>query len=169
MSFRVRACHAWGAIKSSWLGIIIAVAIGLVFVLLLQCWPSVNSNTVSFLVGIIASIIASIIYNISSKYGKSCSAYMWILDQTEVLATYIEKINTSSDVNSCRYKIWCDIVTIRDRARELTYTADFDVLSSAFSNAIAFVYRQDVSFGDAVKVLREAQNTVTAKSRSNEL
>lgn len=94
---------------------------------------------------------------------------MWILDQTEMLATYIEKTNTSSDVDSCRYKIWCDIVIIRDRARELAYTADFDVLSSAFSNAITFVYQNDVSFGDAVKVLREAQNIVTAKSRSNEL
>ena len=161
MSTDQKQRHIIGAINYSWCGLII---VGALFIGCLLCLACFNNSVVSFLVGIMASVIASIIYNIANKYYKSCSAYMWILDQTEILITYIENAQ-KNDLNpvSYRFTLWRMIVDIRAKSRELTYEEDFNILSMGFSSIISSMYTNKPSITEALQELISAQTQVTSK------
>lgn len=164
MSINMKRHHFWGAIKRSWLGLTIAAI--LFVVCLLLCFVCSNSsNAISFLVGIMASVIASIIYNISNKYYKSHSTYMWILDQTELFITYVENMQKDFlDIQLYRFKLWNTVVTIRENAHKLTYTKEFDILSNHFSAIIVAAYDDnEKNFSKALSELIIAKNQITAK------
>lgn len=143
MSTNIKMRHFCGAIKCSWVSLImVAMLFGVCF-LLSGCYFSRNNSSISFLVGIVASIIASVIYNVSTRYLRSCIAYLWILDQTEILITYIESCQCSYYDNDFKLKIWNYIVYMRERAQELTYKKDFNTLSVKFSEIIDALYKND--------------------------
>lgn len=162
MSKHIKLCHFFGAIKGSWLGLIVVFILSLVCVLLIH-YPNSGNDVVSFLFGIIASIIASVIYNVSNKYLKSCSTYMWILDQTEIIISYGKDISKNfKKSRSHRLKLWSEIVTIREKARELTFVKEFNMLSSEFSNIITAIYDNDKkSFDTALFGLINVQSEIT--------
>ena len=163
MSINKKLHHIIGVISRSWRGIVIG---GILFIGCLLC-PSCfnNNNIVSFLVGIMASLIASIVYNIANKYYKSCSTYLWILDQTEIVITYIEKAqNDCLEPTSYRFNLWERIIIIRKNAYALTYKKDFNILYKAFSSIIRSMYNtDDISISDALQNLIVAQRQVTTK------
>lgn len=163
MSTDQKLHHIVGAISHSWCGLVIG---GILFIGCLLCLARFNnSNIVSFLVGIMASIIASIIYNITNKYYTSCSTYIWILDQTEILITYIECAQKDClEPASYRFTLWKRIVDMREKARKLTYKKDFNIISKSFSSIISSMYNtNDLSITEALQRLISAQKQVTAK------
>lgn len=137
--------HFFGAVKKSWIGISISILLFIMCVFLLVFCPNNDNSVTSLFIGVIASIIASIIYNIYSNYSKSCSIFLWVLDQTEVLITYIEN-NKENFINDewYRFELWRSVVTIRENARQLTYTCEFDCLSTGFSNVINAAYKNNI-------------------------
>lgn len=140
MGIHKKLQHFLSALKCSAIGLITIVILVLFCCLLFIYVPIENdSQIVPFFVGIIASIIASIVLNISSKYGKSCSRYMWILDQTEIFVSYIEATyKDMPNINQYRYRfeLWHFVTNLREKASDLTYTKDFDALSRELSEVI---------------------------------
>lgn len=163
MSKHIKLCHFFGAIKSSWLGLIVVFILSSVCILLFTHNPNNSNNIASFLIGIMASVIASIIYNVSNKYFKSCSTYMWILDQTEILVEYCKDIkNNFKNIELHQFNIWCEVVAIREKARELTFVKEFNKLSYEFSNIIVAIYGNNKkSFDTALSRLINVQKEIT--------
>lgn len=132
--------------------------------LLLICAPIQCSNEIiSFFVGILASVIASIVLNITTKYTRSCSTYMWILAQVEVFVSYVETTyKIESNNNQYIFKLWRIVFDLRERAKELTYTEDFDILSKCFSGIIkAANENNDALMHKAINGLINAKNQLT--------
>lgn len=165
MSFKIKLHHFWGTIKHSLIGLIVAIILSIACLLLCLYYSDSNNNVISFLVGVMASVIASIVYDISNKYYKSCSTYMWVLGQTEILITYCNDIqNVFTDDESYRFRLWSTVVTIREISNYLTYTKEFDILSCRFSEIISAAYDNDKEvFLKAVSELINAKEKITTQ------
>lgn len=164
MSARIKSRHLFGAIKGSIVAIIaVTILIGCCLLLILapiKC----NSEVISLFVGILASVIASIVLIISAKYTRSCSTYMWILAQAEVFLSYVDTTynNVQSNNKQYQFDLWRFVVDLREKAKELTYTEDFATLSKWFSKIIEAANKNDTAnMCDAISGLNKAKDYLT--------
>lgn len=164
MSVRIKSCHLFGAIKGSIVAIIVVAILMGCCLLLIFAPIKCNSEVVSFFIGILASVIASIVLTVAEKYSRSCSTYMWILAQAEVFVSYVDTTyeNILSDNKRYQFELWRFVVDLRERAKELTYTEDFDTLSVWFSKIIEASDKNiDTLMRDAISGLINAKDYLT--------
>lgn len=167
MSTKNRMKHFWGAIciaiKSSLPVLVVAIFLAIMLLFLFLFSPVYNDNFLAFFIGIIASIIASVVFDVSSKYSRSCSVYLWILDQVEVLITYVEAFQHNLVTNDLyRFELWRNVVTIRNKARDLAHTDAFTSISTKLSLLIKAANEQDEgNLHAALLDLIDARNKIT--------
>lgn len=155
--------HFWGAIKSSFVGLIVSAVLFVACCILFALFPASNNQTIPFLVGIVASVIASTVFNVTSKYAQSCSTYLWMLEQVEVFITYTEATYKSMlGTQQYQFELWKYVVDIREKCRMLTFKADFDILASRLSDVISVANsgnKEDIC--KALECLIAAKNQIT--------
>lgn len=130
------------AIVESYRTIIVSVVLILCVYLMFRISHSCsNDQRSALLIGIVASVIATLLLRIFDKYSESCYAFERILTKTELLITYIDtKVSTLLDVDNNRFELWHQYVDICGEASRLTYKEDFYFLSGAISNVVEAVY-----------------------------
>lgn len=156
--------HLIGAITHSFAGLLTSFVLIGVGSLALLYIPS--SDIVSLFIGIIGSVIASIIYSIADKYSKSCSSFIWILNQIEIILAYINEIicDNFSNKKQCKFELWRFYVELCEKSYELTYEEDFIKLSYALNNIIKIVNQEhfnNVLLKKAKKDLVSIRNELT--------
>ena len=131
--------------------------------ILFAVFPASSNQTIPFLVGIIASVIASIVFNVTSKYAQSCSTYLWMLEQVEVFITYVEATYVIMlGTQQYRFELWKYVVDIREKCRRLTYKADFNILASRLSDVISVANSENKEdTRKALECLIVAKNQIT--------
>lgn len=159
MNYRQKAFHYIFAIKCSTISIIASLLLLLVVVVISAFLPQKieNGQVTALLVGIIASIIATLILKISDKYAESCRAYNSILRQIDEVCDYtnsnVERTE-DGDLRKHRFPIWRIVTQIKTEAEKLTYEKDYNVLYIALKKLVQLVY-QNSAVDEIFKAVEE--------------
>lgn len=129
-----KAKHFFGAIVASRWGLAFC-GIFLLLGYLANKYSNVFAENyyTSVTVGIFASIVASIVFNITGKYTDSINAYRTIkntiMDSCNILQNSIDK-QTACDANKAT--LWSSYMYVCALSDKLTYLGDYDKLVPAF-------------------------------------
>ena len=158
----MKTCHFAGAVIHSASGLLTGLILIVIGYLALLYIPT--TEVVSLFVGIIGSIVASIIYGIADKYSKSCSSFIWILDQIEVIIAYIDEVICDNVPNKrqCKFELWRFYIELCEKSYGLTYVEDFKMLSSALNQIIKIVNQKTI---DAWLLERAKNNLVSVRDK----
>lgn len=134
--------HFIGSIKESFVSLIVGLLLFLV-VSILSCFirsPDTD-QAVSFLAGIAASIIATLVFRVSERYLSSCHAYSKILSQANNIITYIDTdMKSAIGAEIHKFKLWEMYIDICERSRSLSYKKDYLVIVKAIYNLVDIVF-----------------------------
>lgn len=159
MGLRKRLLHLLFAVRDSFSSLALGLLLLFIVVIGLRAVPTLNEvQEISFLLGIIASIIATLILKVSERYSSSCSAVSTILGEVERIATYIETVVVSDPLPDIhKFQLWQMYMDICQKSESLSYKKGFSDVSIAVSNAVEVVYHggDNESLIMAVKKLRE--------------
>lgn len=139
---RKRSLHFFGAVIYSAVGICVGVVLVVIGYLATVGIPVGDDNqVVSLFLGIVGSVVASIIYSISDKYIKSCNVFSRILNQVGIFIKSVECIldNDSLNNDKSKFELWCLYNSIREKSCELTYRNDFEGLSEKMDAIIGLL------------------------------
>lgn len=142
MTLMKRFFHFLYAVRDSFSSLVGGLFLLLVAVVGLRAIPTLNSSQeISLLLGVIASIVATLILRVSERYSDSCSAMSAILGGVDDIATYIETVAINSphfDIH--KFKLWQMYVDICEKSQKLTYEKDFFEISKEVSGVVDAVY-----------------------------
>lgn len=160
MKLGKRMKHFIGAITGSYVSIITGFALMLGALLILHVSPFQNDEqTLAFFVGIIASIIATLVIKISDRYFESISANSRIIKQVNLFITFIENTQDKKD-SEFRFELWKDYICMCDTSAKLLYKEDFYQISKAASDVIEAIYtnQSDQYVKNEIQTLAVARN-----------
>lgn len=117
---------------------ILSVSIALLFLSVLLVGKIEDGQVVSFFLGVLASIIATLILRISEKYANSLAASSVISNKIELMLLYIEEhiVTDKYDSKNCFYQLWRYYMEICEVSVGLTYKKDFKNVSCAISGLL---------------------------------
>ncbi len=149
-----RVLHFLCAIKSSALILIVSViliSMSVFFIVLTD-----NSQVVSFFVGIVASVIATLVLKIVDKYEKSIATCCAISMEIErILIFYEENIcGQAYDSKKCSSNLYQFYISICSKSIDITYLCDFLKISNTINNMIKLV-KENKNIEDKIKELEE--------------
>lgn len=158
MKFQRRCFHLCCAIKKSLT--ILFVSIALIILSLCLVLKIEENEVTSFFIGVIASIIATLVFRISDKYEKSISTCVAISSDIEKIVVYLEKSVTQNyNYEECWSTLWLFYLSICDKSVNLTYEADFYDVSSIISKLI----QQVKSNADKITLYKTKEELVNKK------
>lgn len=140
MKLNKKALHLIASFKSAWFSITIGFVLSIFLVLYLFGHDG-NSQILAFFVGVIASIVATIVLRVSDKYTSSCLAYSKISFYVEELILFVEKNikDNSYNVDECKFNLWRYYMLICEESMRLTYDKDFNLISIAVNDIISSI------------------------------
>lgn len=137
-----------GSIKKSMVSIIISILLMIIVYIIIQLGLFQSENQMEgFFVGIVASIISTLVLKISDQYAESGRARVQILHKVRELITYID--TEILDGNKCglkehRFILWKFYSELAERAAQLACEDNFDSISIAVNDIVKSVYSEDI-------------------------
>lgn len=122
-----------------------------------------DDRVVSFLIGIVASIIATLFLKASDKYSEDCATMSKILKQVNSFVDYIdEKSEDGFDYKKCRAELQQRYIDICEMSGPLSYREDYNALSIALARIVRITYAESrmEDFEEAVQSLISARDSM---------
>lgn len=130
--------HFIYAIKQSLISLTI-ISFSIIFIVICNN-IIVNNNISSFLIGVTASLIATLICQIHDKYKNSCTTCNRLFNESQKVIDYLE--STISDNNTFLSKdkilniLWTYYLNLSSLSFQLTYIKDYDNFITTFNEII---------------------------------
>lgn len=121
----------------------------------------VNNNISSFLIGVTASLIATLIWQIHDKYKKSCNINKRLFNEIENVIDCIKDSlnNNTLAKNIILNNLWSQYICLSTLSFQLTYTKDYDNFMDAFNNIITNIRNDNkIDREQIIKDLYEKKN-----------
>lgn len=144
MKLHKKLLHLVASFKCAWISLTIGLVL-IIFLILFLLKHDSNSQILAFFVGVIASIVATIVLRVSDKYTSSCLAYAKIFFYAEEIILFIDNNikNNSYSVDECKFNLWQYYMLMCEESARLTYDKDFSLISVAVSNIISSINNKD--------------------------
>ncbi len=138
MKYKRKFLHLLFAVRKSLL--ILSFSVLLIVISYVMIISYDQNEVVSFAVGIIASVIATLVFKISDKYEKSISACTDIANAIEEMVLYLERMVTRGCANYeyCS-TLWLYYSSICRKSANLTYEEEFNRVSIIINDLIKLV------------------------------
>lgn len=137
MKLRDKILHLVLSIKSCWVRIVTAIGLcGFAVCCVLNC--DSDSQILAFSLGVVASIVASVILSVSDTYMRSCLSWGRVLSHVEQILLFIDENITddSYQAEECKYQLWELYIPMCQESVHLTYKTGFSSISKAIDEII---------------------------------
>lgn len=165
MGWRKQLLYIGSALRSALVELVIGIILLVAICIFLRMAPlgCGDNQVVSFLVGVAASIIATLFLKVSDKYTEDRLAASKILKQVTSFVSYVDEKSTDGfDYQRGKTELQRRYIDICELSTHLSYKKDFNALSIALGKIVRIAYADGTQeeFEDAVQQLISVRDSI---------